>query len=78
MQSNTAMENNINPLKLQIMCKFCENTEKIETIYQTLYLKINGNHLGIYYDSFSCDSAIYEDNIVNIEYCPFCGKKIKE
>ena len=78
MQSNTAMENNINPLKLQTMCKFCENNEEIETIYQTLYLKINGNHLGIYYDSYSCDSAIYEDNIVDIKYCPFCGKKIKE
>lgn len=77
MQSDTAMENNINPLKLQIMCKFCENNEEIKTIYQTLYLKINGNHLGIYYNAYSCDSDIYEDNLLDINYCPICGKKLK-
>ena len=60
------------------MCKFCENTKEIETIYETLRLRINGKHLGIYYDAFSWDSSIYEDNMVDIEYCPFCGKKIKE
>ena len=58
------------------MCKFCENNEKIETIYKNLYLKINCNHLGMYYDSFSSNSAIDEDNIVDIEYCPMCGKKL--
>jgi hypothetical protein len=32
----------------------------------------------MYYDAFSSDSSIDEDNIVDIEYCPFCGKEIKE
>lgn len=59
------------------MCKICENNEELNTSIRVLKLKIHGNHLGIYYDAYSCDSDIYEDNLLDINYCPICGKRLK-
>ena len=60
------------------MCKYCEQKqEKIRTDKDLIDAHIEKNKIMIDYSAYSCDSDFYDEGI-EINYCPFCGKKLTE
>ena len=61
-------------MKIKICC------EAIEGYINSLYIKLNEYDNETKYNKKNevvIDTALYEENQVEIEYCPFCGKKIE-
>ena len=58
------------------MCKYCENGDSI--YYDDLDVYIIGNELNIDLNMNIEDVYIDNEYEIEINYCPMCGRKLKE
>jgi hypothetical protein len=61
------------------MCKFCENKKELDvndSSIKAIILKYDdGYGILLSYSAYSVDSS-FDDIVIDITYCPMCGKKI--